>query len=383
MYIIKSEIQSLRKSLINWYMVNQRDLPWRKATCPYPIWVSEVMLQQTQVSTVLPYYHGFLKRFPGLKHLARANLQEVLKAWEGMGYYARARNLHKAAGVVISQHKGIIPQSWQDFRKLPGVGDYIAAAVLSIAFSKPYAVVDGNVKRVLARLFGMQEPVNQSSSKKIFQQAAADLLNAQKPGIFNQAIMELGAIVCRPRNPLCQTCPVQTWCLAYQTGRISEFPGKLKKQAAPQYQIAVGVVFKNGRVLITRRKPEGLLGGLWEFPGGKIKKSEKAEAACVREIKEEVNLAVKIDSHLCRVKHAYTHFKIQMEVFCCCYISGSVNLNGPVDHRWIKLDQLEEYPLPKANHKFLSQLNEWHCKKRRTKDDRHSQYERNTKEICQ
>ena len=352
----KKEIQALRKALMDWYLVNQRDLPWRKASDPYPIWVSEVMLQQTQVNTVLPYYHEFLKRFPSLKRLARANLQEVLKAWEGMGYYARARNLHKAAGVVLNQHKGIVPPSWQDFRKLPGVGDYIAAAVLSIAFNKPYPVVDGNVKRVLSRLFVIQEPVNQSPSKKIFQQAAADLLDTQKPETFNQAIMELGALVCKPRNPLCQTCPVQAWCLAHQTGRISEFPRKIKKPATPQYQIAVGVVFKNGRVLITRRKPEGLLGGLWEFPGGKIKKSEKAAAACIREIKEEVNLAVKIDSHLCRIKHAYTHFKIQMEVFCCSFISGRVKLNGPVDHRWIELDQLEEYPLPKANHKFLPEL---------------------------
>jgi A/G-specific adenine glycosylase len=350
------EIQSFRIALVDWYLTNQRDLPWRKASDPYPIWLSEVMLQQTQVATVLPYYHGFLKRFPNLQVLARANLQEVLKAWEGLGYYARARNLHKAAGVVINQFQGNIPQSWRDFRKLPGVGDYIAAAVLSIAFSKPYSVVDGNVKRVLSRLFVMKEPVNHSSAKKIFQQAAADLLDTQKPGTFNQALMELGAIVCKPRNPLCHACPVQTWCLAYQSGRISEFPRKLKKKATPQYPIAVGVVFKNDRVLITRRKPEGLLGGLWEFPGGKIKKNEKAEAACIREIKEEVNLAVKVDLHLCMVKHAYTHFKIQMDVFCCSYISGRIKLNGPVDHRWIRLNQLENYPLPKANHKFLAKL---------------------------
>jgi len=359
----KSDIQSLRKELLGWYRENHRDLPWRKVSDPYPIWVSEVMLQQTQVATVLPYYHEFLTRFPNLPKLARANLQEVLKAWEGLGYYARARNLHKAAGMVISQHQGNIPQSWHDFRKLPGVGDYIAAAVLSIAFNQPYSVVDGNVKRVLSRLFVMQEPVNQSPAKKVFQLAAADLLDTQMPGTFNQALMELGATVCKPRNPLCRTCPVQAWCLAYQGDRISEFPRKLKKQPTPQYQVAVGVVFKNGRVLITRRKPEGLLGGLWEFPGGKIKKREKAQAACIREIKEEVNLEVKVDSPLCRVKHAYTHFKIQMAVFCCSYISGRVKLNGPVDHRWIRLNQLKDYPLPKANHKFLAELRQYEAKK--------------------
>jgi len=365
----QKEIRSLRKALLDWYRANQRDLPWRKACDPYPIWVSEVMLQQTQVATVLPYFHKFLSRFPNLHELARADLQEVLKAWEGLGYYARARNLHKAAGVVIEQHRGHIPRSRQDFRKLPGVGDYIAAAVLSIAFNRPYSVVDGNVKRVLARLFVMQEPVNQSSAQKIFQKAADDLLDTQEPGAFNQALMELGALICKPRNPLCRSCPARTWCRAYQSGRIAEFPRKVKKQATPQYPIAVGVVFKNNRVLITRRRSDGLLGGLWEFPGGKIKKNEKAEAACIREIKEEVNLKVKVDSHLGRVKHAYTHFKIQMDVFCCSYISGRLKLNGPVDHRWIRLAQLDDYPLPKANHKFLPQLRQY-CEdgRRKTED---------------
>jgi A/G-specific adenine glycosylase len=353
--------QFFRQALMDWYRVNQRDLPWRKRSDPYPIWVSEVMLQQTQVNTVVPYYDEFLKRFPDLKGLARADLQQVLKAWEGMGYYARARNLHKAAGIVVNQHRGIVPQNWQDFHRLPGVGDYIAAAVLSIAFGAPYPVVDGNVKRVLSRLLALKEPVNQSRSKIKFQQSASELLSRKNPGTYNQAAMELGALVCKPGNPLCEECPVRTWCRAYQTNRIADFPKRIKRQATPLYRIAVGVVFKNDRVLITRRKPEGLLGGLWEFPGGKIQQGEKSEAACIREIIEEVNLTVKIDSHLCMVKHAYTHFKIRMEVFCCTYIAGRVKLNGPVDHRWIRLKQLEKYPLPKANHKFLSQLHDWYC----------------------
>lgn len=350
------KFQSLRNALINWYLENHRVLPWRETSDPYRIWVSEVMLQQTQVATVLPYYHEFLKRFPNLKQLAAADLQDVLKAWEGMGYYARARNLHKAAAVVRVQHEGCLPQSRHDIRKLPGVGDYIAAAVLSIAYDKPFAVVDGNVKRVLSRLFGIAAPVNHSASQKTYQRAADDLLDTGKPGTFNQAIMELGAMVCKPKNPNCLTCAVNPWCMAYQGGRTAEFPQKLKKPAVPEYRIAVGAVFKNGRVLITRRKPEGLLGGLWEFPGGKLKERETAEAACIREIKEEVNLVVKIDHHLCPVKHAYTHFKIQLEVFCCTHISGRVNLNGPVDHRWIRLDQLKNFPLPKANHKFIPNL---------------------------
>ena len=349
-------INSLQQALIDWYLINKRDLPWRKTDNPYHIWVSEVMLQQTQVETVVPYYNKFLKRFGSIKILARADLQDVLKVWEGMGYYARARNLHRAAGIVLSRYGGSIPDRWEDIRKLPGVGDYIAAAVLSIAFEKPYPAVDGNVKRVMARLFKLEEPVNNSKSYKIFRNAADTFFDPQKPGIFNQALMELGAIVCRPKRPLCQTCPLQSRCLAFQSGRVSEYPKKLKRKPVPQYQIAVGVVFKNGRVLITRRKPEGLLGGLWEFPGGKIRNGEKAQSACIREIKEEVNLSVRVDSHLTRVKHAYTHFKIVMDVFCCTFVSGRVKLNGPVDHRWINLDNIQDYPLPKANHKFLPKL---------------------------
>ena len=356
----KKAIQSIRKALRSWYLANHRDLPWRNSSDPYHIWVSEVMLQQTQVATVLPFYQNFLKRFPSLKHLARADLQDVLKAWEGMGYYARARNLHKAAAVVSTQHAGVLPPSWRELRELPGVGDYIAAAVLSIAFDQPYPVVDGNVKRVLSRLFTMADPVNHSPSTKVYQQAAAKLLDQRQPGTHNQALMELGAMVCKPRNPRCRTCPLSRWCLANQSDRIADFPQKLKKQATPEYRIAVGVVFKNDRVLITRRKPDGLLGGLWEFPGGKIIDGENAASACVREIKEEVNLSVKVDSHLCRVKHAYTHFKIQMDVFCCSFRAGRIKLNGPVDHRWIRLAQLKEFPLPKANHKFLSQLKNWY-----------------------
>ena len=350
------EIQSLRKLLINWYLANHRDLPWRKTTNPYHIWVSEVMLQQTQVATVLPYYRRFLKRFTSLERLARADLQDVLKVWEGLGYYARARNLHRAAGFILNDHQGIIPDRWEDFRKLPGVGDYIAAAVLSIAFEKPYAVVDGNVKRVLARLLLEKAPVNKSTSTKIFKEAADRLLTPRDPGTFNQALMELGAMVCKPQQPLCSACPIQGLCLAYETGRVDEYPKKLKKSPTPQFNIAVGVVFKNSRVLITRRKPEGLLGGLWEFPGGKIQNDEEAKDACIREIKEETSLSVGLDTYLGRIKHAYTHFKIIMDVFCCSYLSGKVKLNGPVDHRWIKLENLDDYPFPKANHKFFPEL---------------------------
>jgi len=360
----KREIALFRKILRKWYAEKKRDLPWRKIVDPYRIWVSEVMLQQTQVNTVLSYYGDFLRRFPTVQELATADLQEVLKRWEGMGYYGRARNFHKAASIVDQQYQGIIPDCWEDFHRLPGVGDYIAAAVLSMAFKRPYPVVDGNVKRVLSRLLLLQDPVNESASTKKFSEAAAQFLDRQRPGEFNQAMMELGALVCRPQHALCSDCPVHSLCLAYQTGRVTEFPKRIKKGPTPQYPIAVGVVFKDEKVLITRRKPQGLLGGLWEFPGGKIRKGETAETACIREIREEVNLSIKVNSHLCTIRHAYTHFKIWMDVFCCSYLSGRVRLNGPVDHRWIPLQKLDDYPFPRANHKFMHKLKEYASRRR-------------------
>ncbi len=358
-YMKHKEVQFFRKSLIGWYLSQRRDLPWRDTSDPYQIWVSEVMLQQTQVATVIPYFNRFIDSFKDLESLARADLQEVLKAWEGLGYYARARNLHRATQIVLKEYGGIIPNRWEEFRRLPGVGDYIAAAVLSIAFEQPYPVVDGNVKRVLARLVLVEDPVNKASSTKKFKTIADSLLERNEPGTFNQAMMELGAVVCKPQQPLCDDCPVQRVCRAHRSARVQNYPVKLKRQPTPEYHIAVGVVFKNRHVLITRRKPDGLLGGLWEFPGGKIQKGESPEVACSREIKEEVDLAIKVDAHLSRVRHAYTHFKIVMDVFCCSYVSGRVALKGPVDYRWVKLQELEDFPFPKANHKFFEDLKKY------------------------
>ena len=314
------------------------------------------MLQQTQVKTVIPYFQRFLSTFPTIQHLAQADLQTVLKQWEGLGYYARARNLHRAAGLVLEGFEGRIPSNWEEFRQLPGVGDYIASAVLSIAFNQPYAVLDGNVKRVLARMFKISAAVNQNSGLAIFQAAADKLLDRSIPGVFNQAVMELGAVVCRPKNPRCDICPLQKFCTAFRDGSVPEYPQRIPRNPVPQYHIAVGAVYQNDRVLITRRPTEGLLGGLWEFPGGKIESGENPASACQREIREEVNLEVAIDEHLTQIKHAYSHFKILVEVFRCRYLSGEVELKGPVDYRWVKPEELNDFPFPKANLKFMHLL---------------------------
>jgi A/G-specific adenine glycosylase len=316
------------------------------------------MLQQTRVQTVIPYYLKFLASFPTLVDLARSDLQKVLKVWEGLGYYGRARNLHRAAQIVAERWDGTVPQDWHSFRSLPGVGDYIATAVLSIAFSKPCAVVDGNVKRVLSRLFTVDAPVNTSGADRIFRDLAAKLLAPRRPGTFNQALMELGALVCLPRNPGCRRCPLKNLCGAYGRGRVEQYPRRKAAKAIPLYRIATGVVCKRDRLLITQRKSEGLLGGLWEFPGGKVQEGETPQEGCVREIREETRLEVKVLEKLARVQHAYTHFRIEMDVFICTYLSGRVIRNGPAAHRWVRIQELDDYPFPKANLKFIPRLKE-------------------------
>jgi len=349
-------VRQIRSALTKWYNINRRKLPWRASKNPYHIWASEMMLQQTQVNTVIPYYQRFLKKFADVEALAAADLQDVLKLWEGLGYYSRARNFHKAAQAVVSEHRGIVPDDREMFLALPGVGDYIAAAVLSIAFDRPLAVVDGNVKRVFARLFEIDSPVNVSASYKIFQAKANELLDVSDPATFNQAVMELGALVCKPAKPDCAVCPLSKWCVSLEKNHTDRYPVKQKKAPVPHYYMAVGVVFKKDKVLIVRRPVEKMLGGLWEFPGGRLQAKEKAENACTRIIAEKVNLKVAVESKLTRIQHAYTHFKITADIFICTLVSGRVRRNGPTDHCWVTLSALEKYPFPTSNHKFISKL---------------------------
>jgi A/G-specific adenine glycosylase len=349
-------LASIRKKLLSWYALNRRELPWRTTRDPYRIWVSEVMLQQTQVATAVPYYASFLRRYPYVADLARADQQSVLKAWEGMGYYARARNLHRAAIEVCDRYGGRIPDDPQRFRALPGVGPYICAAVQSIAFGAPLAVVDGNVKRVLARTFGIEAPSNRPSGDSVFRATAGRLLDRADPGTFNQSVMELGALVCRPASPACDACPVHGHCVARRSSRVADLPVRVRRPPRPTHHVAVGVVERGGRVLITRRKPAGLLGGLWEFPGGKVAKGESPADACRREIGEETGLRVEVGELVTRVRHGYTHFKVELDVFRCRYRGGEVVLDGPVDYCWIALEEIRRFPIPAASHKILPHL---------------------------
>ncbi len=346
----------IQKALLDWYQCNHRELPWRRTNNPYHIWVSEVMAQQTRVETVIPYYRRFIQRFPDINTLAAADRQDVLKMWEGLGYYRRVHHLHQAARFITDRYKGEFPKDFADIVALPGVGEYIAAAIASIAFSQPFAVLDGNVKRVLSRLYCVDKATNDPTSQRHYQTLAGNMLDGRNPGNHNQALMELGAIICRPTNPVCGKCPVGNCCCAHQSGRVEDYPRRISKKEVPTYHIAVGVIHKNGKLLITQREETGLLGGLWEFPGGKMKDGESAESACRREILEETGLTVKIERFLTQVRHAYSHFKIEVDVFICDYIRGEVQLKGSVDFRWVGIEELDRFPFPKANHKFIPLL---------------------------
>lgn len=355
MKIGKKFNKSFSKKLVHWYENNKRDLPWRGTDAPYNIWISEAMLQQTQVETVIPYYNRFLKSFPQIKSLANADLSQVLKAWEGLGYYARARNLHKAAQIIIQNYDGFLPDKYSALLRIPGIGSYTAAAIASIAFDERHAVVDGNVSRVLSRLFLLKEPPGQNKSS--FQQIATQLLPDDSPGNFNQAMMELGALVCTPKNPSCPECPVQSLCQASKTLKDpSILPVRAISKPKPHFDVVAGIIWHRGRILIDRRPLNGLLGGLWEFPGGKKENGETLEQCLKREIKEELAIQVEAGQPFITVRHEYTHFKITLYSFQCKFRGGTPKLRNAIDWKWVKPGELEQFAFPKANKRILTAL---------------------------
>ncbi len=341
--------------LLSWYRTNGRDLPWRRTTDMYHIWVSEIMLQQTQVNTVIPYYKRFLELFPTIKDLAAATEQEVLKCWEGLGYYSRVRNLHKAAKKVMQQHDGIIPDTVEGFSSLPGIGPYTLAAVLSISRGTALPVVDGNVLRVYTRLYGMGDDITKDAVKKKIRRELETAIPGENPADFNQAVMEIGALVCLPRNPTCTECPFNSKCRALKEGKVTELPFKPKRKQTPLYHVSIGIIFDGKKFFIQKRASEGHLGGLWEFPGGKWEKNETAQQALQRECLEELGRGVDILEALPVVKHVYSHFKIEIHPFIC-KASDEVTSHEGRESRWISLEQLDDYPFPGANHKIFPYL---------------------------
>ncbi len=305
---------AITAKLLAWYGKNRRDLPWRRTREPYAIWVAEVMLQQTQVTTAIPYYERFLQRFPSVRALAEADLDDVLALWQGLGYYARARNLYEAARIVLREHRGELPRKRAALSDLPGIGPYTSAAIASIAFGQDVPALDANVVRVLCRLFDYAGDPRKAAGKRELRRYADALLPRGRAGDYNQAMMELGAILCTGK-PDCTACPLSSFCEAYAKGLQAVRPAPRRRHKVPHRTFVSALVEGEGRLLVVRRVPQGLLGGLWELPGGPVREDEEPQAALRRHLREGLGLKATIGPRLGVVEHAYTHFRLTVQVY--------------------------------------------------------------------
>jgi A/G-specific adenine glycosylase len=354
--LLVSEIRRIRRALLAWFRRNAREMPWRRTRDPYRIWVSEIMLQQTRVETVLPYYKRFLKAFPNVKVLASADQDRVLKLWQGLGYYTRARNLQQAAQIVMSERRGRLPRTADEWQTLPGVGRYTAGAIASIAFGERVPVLDGNVKRVLARLCAIEERIDKAATVRRLWSIAETLVPAKNPGAFNQALMELGSSLCTPKVLRCEECPLRGLCRARALGTEKRLPVRQKKKPVPHYEIVAGAIRRNGCYLLGKRPPDALLGGLWEFPGGKVEIDETHEQALVREVGEELGLGIAVGSLVASVRHAYSHFTITLHLYRCESSQGRPESRYHTEVKWVPPSHFDRYAFPAANSKCLDRL---------------------------
>jgi A/G-specific adenine glycosylase len=361
----------LSSKLLAWYNTNKRTLPWRghAQRSAYAVWVSEIMLQQTRVETVIPYFEKWMRLFPDVKALAKTSEHDVLNAWEGLGYYSRARNLHKAAKIVDEQYNGEIPRDLSELRKLPGIGRYTLGAIASIAFGMDVSALDGNIKRVYARIFDIDQPVDSPAGEKILWGLADEHLPKGHAGDYNQALMDLGAMICVPKNPRCLICPVMKLCKARQNGTQDQRPVMKPKKEVPHYIHAAGVIIERKKVLLAQRPSQGLLGGMWEFPNGRVE-GDPAKGLS-RALKMEYRLRLRVirkprterrDSILLSrspsaeplgiVQHEYTHFKVTVHVFPCELSSRPEGTNL----KWVPLKDLDNYPMGKIDRQIAKMI---------------------------
>lgn len=329
--------------LMRWYRKHGRDLPWRRSDDPYAIWIAEVMLQQTRVETVRPYYERWLAAFPDVLRLAQAPEQRVLKLWEGLGYYSRARNLLQAAQIVAGEYAGHLPRDVTELRRLPGIGPYTAGAIASIAFGRRASVLDGNVARVLARLFDLRAPIDRPRGRRLLWKLADGCLPARRPGDHNQALMDLGAIICRPKDPDCPACPLRGLCRAAQRRTQHKRPVTSRRRETPSHVHASAVIQQRGRFLLSRRPTNGLLGGLWEFP--QVRLNGNSTAGLTRLVRSQYDLRVRPRALLITLRHAYSHFRVVVHAFRCDLISQPVARKM----RWVSAAELKALPMGKLD----------------------------------
>ncbi len=348
--------RELARLILDWYDRYARRLPWRDQPEPYRVWVSEIMLQQTRVETVRAYFERWMERFPSVQALAAASEQEVLQVWEGLGYYSRARNLHRAARQIVEDYGGQIPSERVELEKLPGIGRYTAGAIASIAFGKDEAALDGNIRRVLARVFNVTQPIQSTEGEKRLWSLAERELPPGRAGDFNQALMDLASSICIPHAPTCLLCPIQGCCEAFRLGKQAELPVRQQRAAVPHYTVTAAVIGRDGQVLIARRPPNGLLGGLWEFPGGKVEPGEDLPQALRREIREELAAEVQVNDEIGVFEHAYTHFKVTLHAFHCLLAQDEPQALEASEIRWVAPAQLAEFPMGKIDRAISRRL---------------------------
>ncbi|MBW2494794.1 MAG: A/G-specific adenine glycosylase [Deltaproteobacteria bacterium] len=345
-----------RKRLLNWYRANKRAMPWRETRDPYAIWISEAMLQQTRVETVIPYWERFLSRFPDVHALATADIDDVLGVWAGLGYYSRARNLQAAARAIDRDHGGVLPDDAETLQTLPGIGRYTAGAVASIAFDRPEPVLDGNVKRVLARWLGIREDVGRPATVERLWEEAEALARGPHPGDLNQALMELGATVCTPRAPRCEGCPVSQFCDARAKGDAHSLPIKARKKAARKVEAVAALVVRRGKALAVRRPSRGLLGGLWDLPGGDLAAGETPRAGLRRALRECAGLEISRASSIGTVEHVFTHRRLTLHVYRANTSTDRIRLAGFEGHRWLAPRAISSLPHASVTAKALELL---------------------------
>lgn len=345
------KVNPFTQKLLKWYSLNKRDLPWRRTTDPYKIWISEIMLQQTTVAAVIPYYERWIKRFPTVDSVSKAREKTILNMWQGLGYYSRAKNILKSSKIIVNEYGGAIPKDPKILKQLPGFGSYTVGAVLSIAHDLPLTIIDANVRRVIMRINNIEGIANTTQDAKI-NSILKELLPNKSVGDFNQALMELGATLCRAKNPLCAQCPVKSLCQAFKLGKQEVIPQTQSKKII-EIDAAIGVITNDDKFLIQKRPSKGLLANLWEFPGGKIKEGESPILALKREIQEEVRIEITNIKSLMKTVHYYTQFKVNLHVYTCQPKALPILKKS---QKWVNLDQFRLNPMPSGSVKIVDKL---------------------------
>ncbi len=349
--------RAIGRALLAWYAEHRRDLPWRRSLDPYSVWVSEMMLQQTQVATVIPYFQRWMQRFPDVTALANAAESDVLHAWQGLGYYSRARNLQRAAELMVREHAGRVPDAVEALRALPGIGPYSAGAIASIAYGKAEPLVDGNVIRVLSRLFALHGDPNKKPLKTEIWAHARALIPAHAPGDFNQALMELGATVCAPRSPRCDVCPLAKVCQARAQGLtelLPELPARAKPTAV---HVVAAIASRADRVLVTKLNADApRWAGMWLFPSTEVERSETPEAAVKRALLSSTGLRGKPSGIVCVVRHSVTRFKITLDAYRIVELSGTAKAQSVAEIAWKTPSELSDLAMPAAHRTIAERL---------------------------